>query len=74
MLQETAGLGAFIAKRRLWMSRRALRKKWSGVLGSEEQFPLLVEALVRVVPYSKVHISFVGHRGKTEAIDIDPSS
>ncbi|VDP39838.1 unnamed protein product [Heligmosomoides polygyrus] len=43
---ETAGLGAFIAKRRLWMSRRALRKKWSGVLGSEEQFPLLVEALV----------------------------
>ncbi|KAK6051538.1 nucleotidyltransferase domain protein [Cooperia oncophora] len=32
--------------KRLWMSRRALRKKWSGLLKPEEQFPLLIEALV----------------------------
>ncbi|KHJ83611.1 hypothetical protein OESDEN_16688 [Oesophagostomum dentatum] len=43
---DAADLGTFETPKRLWMSRRTLRKKWSSVLGSEEQFPLLVEALV----------------------------
>nr|CDJ94587.1 Nucleotidyltransferase domain containing protein [Haemonchus contortus] len=38
--------GSFEVNKKLWMSRRALRKKWSGLLKPDEQFPLIVEALV----------------------------
>lgn len=47
IVQDTADLGLFETPRKLWMSRRTLRKKWSAMLGSEERFPLLIEALVR---------------------------
>ncbi|KAK6028031.1 hypothetical protein OSTOST_05931 [Ostertagia ostertagi] len=43
---ETADLGTFVACKKLWMSRRTLRKKWSGLLKPDEQFPLLIEGLV----------------------------
>ncbi|VDO66457.1 unnamed protein product [Haemonchus placei] len=43
---EVNHLGSFEVHKKLWMSRRALRKKWSGLLKPDEQFPLIVEALV----------------------------
>ncbi|ETN71832.1 hypothetical protein NECAME_04576 [Necator americanus] len=43
---DAEDLGTFEASKRLWVSRRTLRKKWSALLSSKEQFPLLVEALV----------------------------
>ncbi|PIO69826.1 hypothetical protein TELCIR_08341 [Teladorsagia circumcincta] len=46
MLRETADLGSSVVCKKLWMSRRTLRKKWSGLLKPDEQFPLLIEALV----------------------------
>ncbi|KAJ1372918.1 hypothetical protein KIN20_035229 [Parelaphostrongylus tenuis] len=38
--------GIFVVSKKLWMSRRTLRKKWSSLLGKDEQFPLLIESLV----------------------------
>ncbi|KAL6725358.1 hypothetical protein Aduo_007416 [Ancylostoma duodenale] len=43
---DAANLGIFETPRKLWMSRRTLRKKWGAMLGTGEQFPLLTEALV----------------------------
>ncbi|KJH48952.1 nucleotidyltransferase domain protein [Dictyocaulus viviparus] len=39
-------LGSLVAYKKLWMSRRTLRKKWSSLLSKNEQFPLLIESLV----------------------------
>ncbi|WKY01488.1 hypothetical protein Q1695_015471 [Nippostrongylus brasiliensis] len=43
---DVTDMGAFVVNKRLWMSRRTLRKKWAGVLRPDEQFPPIVEALV----------------------------
>ncbi|VDM58093.1 unnamed protein product [Angiostrongylus costaricensis] len=45
---EAADLGFFVVYKRLWMSRRTLRKKWTCILGKDEQFPLLIESLVSI--------------------------
>ncbi|KAE9417660.1 hypothetical protein Angca_008884 [Angiostrongylus cantonensis] len=45
---EAADLGFFVVYKKLWMSRRTLRKKWTCILGKHERFPLLIESLVSI--------------------------
>uniref|UniRef100_A0A0K0DDT0 NTP_transf_2 domain-containing protein n=1 Tax=Angiostrongylus cantonensis TaxID=6313 RepID=A0A0K0DDT0_ANGCA len=46
---EAADLGFFVVYKKLWMSRRTLRKKWTCILGEDERFPLLIESLVSLL-------------------------